>query len=107
MAADGSLPAELARTRPFHYSFFSLVAMTRMASLSACVDVDLWQLGADGRGIAALAQWLRLYLVAPESWTRRDVDWRPERIARFRADWNELCATIEGPATGLAEGAVR
>ncbi|WP_258018956.1 alginate lyase family protein [Yersinia kristensenii] len=42
LAADGSQPLELARTRSFHYSYFSLQAAVLMARLADKVHVDLW-----------------------------------------------------------------
>jgi hypothetical protein len=48
MAADGSLPAELKRTRSFHYSTWTVGAILDVATLSACVsDPSLWALAAD------------------------------------------------------------
>lgn len=42
VAADGSQPQELARTRSWHYSTFDLVAYTRLAAIGRHVGVDLW-----------------------------------------------------------------
>ncbi|WP_406345393.1 alginate lyase family protein [Streptomyces sp. NBC_00648] len=42
IAADGSQPQELARTRSWHYSTFDLVAYTRLAAIGRQVGVDLW-----------------------------------------------------------------
>lgn len=42
IAADGSQPQELARTRSWHYSTFDLVAYTRLADIGDKVGVDLW-----------------------------------------------------------------
>ncbi|GAA3133400.1 hypothetical protein GCM10017687_56890 [Streptomyces echinatus] len=42
IAADGSQPQELARTRSRHYSAFDLVAYTRLAAIGRHVGVDLW-----------------------------------------------------------------
>ena len=42
IAADGSQPQELARTRSWHYSTFDLVAYTRLAAIGTHVGVDLW-----------------------------------------------------------------
>ncbi len=49
-AADGSRPQELARTRSWHYSAFTLVAHTRPAAIGRHVGVDLWSYeGPDGQ----------------------------------------------------------
>ncbi len=42
IAADGSQPQELTRTRSWHYSTFALVAHTRLAAIGRHVGVDLW-----------------------------------------------------------------
>ncbi|MEU9010304.1 alginate lyase family protein [Streptomyces sp. NPDC048479] len=42
IAADGSQPQELARTRSWHYSTFDLVAYTRLAAIGKHVGVSLW-----------------------------------------------------------------
>ncbi|MFJ1750246.1 alginate lyase family protein [Streptomyces sp. NPDC088116] len=42
IAAYGSQPQELARTRSWHYSTFDLVAHTRLAAIGEQVGVDLW-----------------------------------------------------------------
>jgi hypothetical protein len=39
---DGKQPEELARTRPLHYSVFSLDAFARLAEMGRHVGVDLW-----------------------------------------------------------------
>jgi hypothetical protein len=42
IAADGSLPQELARTRSYHYTTFDLLALTRLADIGEHVGVHLW-----------------------------------------------------------------
>ncbi|MFJ3670558.1 alginate lyase family protein [Streptomyces sp. NPDC090106] len=52
IAADGSQPQELARTRSWHYSTFDLVAYTRLAAIGRQVGVDLWAYrGPDGQSL--------------------------------------------------------
>ncbi|KAJ6491800.1 alginate lyase-domain-containing protein [Mycena vitilis] len=52
IAANGSQPQELTRTRSFHYSTFDLVAYTRLAAIAKKVGVDLWgYTGPQGQSI--------------------------------------------------------
>ncbi|MEZ2445426.1 alginate lyase family protein [Chitinophaga sp. RCC_12] len=59
MAADGSFPLELKRTKPYGYSLFNLDAMSTICQLLSTPDNDLWRFTADSsknmeRGIAFL-----------------------------------------------------
>lgn len=50
VAADGSQPQELARTRSWHYSAFGMVACTRLAAVGRHVGVNQWaHRGPDGQ----------------------------------------------------------
>jgi len=40
---DGSMPEELARTRPLFYSIYNAHAMSLIATLAEKVDVDIWE----------------------------------------------------------------
>ncbi|MFG3720909.1 alginate lyase family protein [Streptomyces massasporeus] len=52
IAADGSQPQELSRTRSWHYSTFTLVAHTRLAAIGRNVGVNLWAYrGPDGQSL--------------------------------------------------------
>ncbi|MFD7874859.1 alginate lyase family protein [Streptomyces sp. NPDC059766] len=59
VAADGSQPLELARTRSWHYSTFDLVAYTRLAAIGEHVGVDLWaHQGPDGQSLFKAVRYL-------------------------------------------------
>jgi hypothetical protein len=49
IAADGSQPRELGRTRPLHYALFNLQAWVNLARLAEGVGISLWDV-ADGEG---------------------------------------------------------
>jgi hypothetical protein len=52
MAADGSFPLELKRTKPYGYSLFNLDAMATICQLLSGAGDDLWHFStADGRSI--------------------------------------------------------
>jgi hypothetical protein len=69
MAADGSFPKELARTKPYSYSIFNFDAMAMLCVSLAGTGPDLltWQL-PDGRGICKSAQFLYPYLQDKNAW---------------------------------------
>ncbi|MGQ4384509.1 alginate lyase family protein [Streptomyces sp. SAS_270] len=59
IAADGSQPQELARTRSWHYSTFDLVAYTRLAAIGRHVGVNLWTYrGPDGQSLFGAVDYL-------------------------------------------------
>lgn len=69
VAADGSLPEELSRTRSFHYSTWSLIAVHDMATLSECLGVDLRRHRlADGRGIERATAFIAAYAGRETEW---------------------------------------
>jgi hypothetical protein len=55
VAEDGSLPAELTRTKSFHYSVYDLRAFAFCARLGQANQVDLWSDPALRRALAFLA----------------------------------------------------
>lgn len=100
MAADGSLPQELARTRSFHYSLWTLQAIYDEAGLSECTGGDIWNWkAADGRS-------LRLATAFAASWAGRERDWRWQEIAMDPKDlYDALLKASRGyrdPALGQA-----
>jgi hypothetical protein len=75
MAANGSFPAELERTRSFHYSIFVLDAAGRLAALAACVNRDLWNARtSDGRSLALGIDAMAPAIGDVAAWQRADID---------------------------------
>ncbi len=73
IAADGSLPEELARTRSWHYSYFALEGATKLATLGECVGLDIWSAKTRDRKSLALAfAFLAPYLSDIGKWPHKD-----------------------------------
>lgn len=69
MAADGSFPLELKRTKPYGYSLFNLDAMSTICQLLSTPDDDLWHFTADSnKSIARGIAWLYPYVNNKNSW---------------------------------------
>jgi len=74
ISADGSQPGELERTRPMHYSVFTLDAYTQLAEMARRVGVELWDYQAPSGGSLRKA----LLFIAPYAdsslrWIKPDV----------------------------------
>ena len=69
MAADGSFPAELARTKPFGYSLFVLDALAMVAQIASAPGDDLWTFALpDGRGLALGLEFLAPFIGDKSAW---------------------------------------
>jgi unsaturated chondroitin disaccharide hydrolase len=74
IAADGSQPLELERTRPIHYSLFNLDAFTALAELGRHLNVDLWHYrNPKGAGILAALDFIAPYATDEKRWTKPDI----------------------------------
>ncbi|MFF7652481.1 alginate lyase family protein [Streptomyces sp. NPDC007983] len=77
IAADGSQPQELARTRSFHYSTFNLVAYTRMAAVGRHVGVDLWHYtGPTGSNLFKAVDFLLPAATGAKPWPYPDLEFK-------------------------------
>lgn len=66
---EGGQPEELVRTLSFHYSTFNLFALSRLATLSNHVGVDLWNYKtSDNRGIRTALDHLIPYAYKEKKW---------------------------------------
>jgi len=69
MAADGSFPLELKRTKPYAYSIFQLDNMAILAQLLSTPTENLWQLESpDGRGMQRATKYLYPFLSDKLKW---------------------------------------
>jgi hypothetical protein len=72
MAADGSFPAELKRTKPYGYSIFQLDNMVTLCQVLSTPADNLWTFQtADGRTIRKAVEFLYPYLADKSKWTRK------------------------------------
>lgn len=75
IAADGSQPQELARTRSWHYSTFDLVAYTRLAAIGRNVGVDLWShQGPDGQSLFKAVGYLLPAATGATEWPHPELE---------------------------------
>jgi hypothetical protein len=71
MAADGSFPRELGRTKPDGYSVFNLEAMATIAQILSTPEDDLWTFELpDGRGMRKAMTYMVPYIRDKKSWPR-------------------------------------
>ena len=69
IAADGSFPQELRRTKPYGYSLFNLEAMATICEILSTAQDNLWTFQlADGRGMRKAISYMAPYIKDKKSW---------------------------------------
>jgi hypothetical protein len=69
IAADGSFPQELRRTKPYGYSLFNLDAMATICQLLSSEEDNLWTFTLpDGRGMRRAMEYMYPYIKDKKSW---------------------------------------
>lgn len=69
MAADGSFPLEMRRTKPYGYALFNLEAMATICQILSTPDDNLWTFElADGRGMRRAMEFMTPYIRNKKSW---------------------------------------
>lgn len=69
MAADGSFPQELRRTKPYAYSLFNLEALAAVCQMLSTPKDDLWTFElADGRGMRRALSYMEPYVRDKKRW---------------------------------------
>ncbi|MEY9965160.1 hypothetical protein ABIA33_003202 [Streptacidiphilus sp. MAP12-16] len=100
LAADGSEPQELARTRSWHYSNFNLVALTRLALIGQHVGVDLWHSSTPkGGSILTSVNYLIPAATGAVKWTHPELDFQ----AYAATDVVHAAAAAGDPKAAAAE----
>jgi hypothetical protein len=68
IAADGSFPEELRRTKPYGYSLFNLDAMAAICQILSTSADNLWTFEADSRGMRRVMDYMFPYIRDKKSW---------------------------------------
>jgi len=69
IAPDGSLPLELARTKPYSYSLFDMDVLSDLCQSLSTENENLWQFTtADGRGIKKLMSFMFPFINDKSKW---------------------------------------
>lgn len=87
--AGGALPAELARTRSFHYSLYALEAAYDVADSAACLGVDLYHhQGTKGQSLRKATDYVAAYRGRAADWPYKEMTWPAETLDELlvRAD---------------------
>jgi hypothetical protein len=72
MAADGSFPRELNRTKPYGYSIFNLDAMATICQILSSQKGNLWEYKtADGRSVKKGIEYLYPFLAEKNKWPHK------------------------------------
>jgi Alginate lyase len=71
IATDGSLPLELARTKPYAYSLFNLDLMATICQTLSTNEDDLWTFAThDGRGMSLAMAFMVPFIKDKSTWMR-------------------------------------
>jgi hypothetical protein len=118
VAADGSFPEELRRTKPYGYSLFNLEALAGVAQTLSTKDDNLWKFEtADGRGLGRAMAYMVPYIRDKKTWPKPpdvmyDAEWPMRQasllfggLALGRPEYLELWKTL--PADSDVEEVIR
>ncbi|HEY7119704.1 MAG TPA: alginate lyase family protein [Tepidisphaeraceae bacterium] len=72
MAADGSFPQELRRTKPYSYSLFNLDAMATICRICSWKEENLWEFTTgDGRGMRKAIEFMYPFVREKSKWPHK------------------------------------
>jgi hypothetical protein len=86
--ASGAFPAELGRTRSFHYSLYALAAAYTLADSAACLGIDLYRAEEQGRSLRKATDHVAAYRGRGADWPYREMTWPADTLDELlvRAD---------------------
>src|SRR3989475_3615503 len=118
IAADGSFPQELRRTKPYGYSLFNLEAMAMVCEILSTAQDNLWTFQlSDGRNMARAMEYMTPFIREKKTWPLKpdgmyDKEWPMRQssllfagLALSRADYLELWKKL--PADSNVEEVIR
>lgn len=68
MAADGSFPDELGRTKPFHYTIYNLDGWMTFCLMASTPEEDMWAYQSKNGSLKKAVEFILPYLEAPITW---------------------------------------
>ena len=118
IAADGSFPQELRRTKPYGYSLFNLEAMATICQILSTPKDNLWTFQlSDGRGMRRAMEYMVPFIRNKKTWPLKpdvmyDREWPMRQnsllfagLALQRSDYLELWKKL--PADSQVEEVIR
>ena len=78
--AAGAMPAELTRTRSFHYSLFALDAAYTLADSAACLGIDLYRAEEKGRSLRKATDYVAGYRGRAADWPYKEQRWPADML---------------------------
>jgi hypothetical protein len=112
MAADGSFPQEMRRTKPYGYALFNLDAMATICQTLSTPQENLWTFElADGRGMRKAMEFMAPYIRDKKRWPLKpdvmyDQEWPMRHCSLLFAgqvfekrDYIELWKTLKADST--------
>lgn len=70
---SGEMPLEIARSRSLHYSLYNLKAFFGIAKYAEQVNIDLWHLTKDQKGIQKALDYLLPFFLEPKKWPHKNL----------------------------------
>jgi hypothetical protein len=93
LAADGSFPEELRRTKPYGYSLFNLEALATVCRILSTPHDNLWAFTlADGRNMSRAMEFMTPFIRAKKTWPAKpdvmyDAEWPMRQNSLLFASW--------------------